>query len=644
MPLIPSKLNFLPEFEGRERLYSSILPETRGGLPKIRILTVLPNDDHLAPIEASLSKTPLFHFLADGSLAEYNAVSYYWGDIDELEIVRLNGSDEGEPGIVYEVPVTQHLTAALRQFRSYASKNQEPLQLWVDALCINQLDARERQSQVHKMSLIFQAAKRVWIWLGESDEMVERGLITLAELSRKPPDQIDASSILSPDEEVLRIKQLAAVCALPYWRRGWTFQENMFGLRHLCYGKLRIEFNCWCLTLSTCVLYIAALVDKLGVISWYRSVGSLTSMSKFREDMRQLSVTFAPFAFAEEFSIKVIVDHIKKRPSADDKLDYIHLDLPGDFYSHFFQRTFYRTRNPQDAVFALREIIPALAGVELNYESTPEHTFTVATESLLRNIHGGLRSLPQWFHPQASPQLPSWVFDFTHCNNRINENGHEAFLSLYAIQKSDASAGSSFRVVHCDEKSMHVAGFIFDEILDVSRSFDHTIRPALAFETLLLSWVELAKVHCQASEVSRRGLATYTRAVIRTFGFDPRVKDFTLDELGSPDLIQWEDGPMEVLRAIHERCGILETAGKFGERVVGLHRFIKRHVEQGRFFVTKSLRMGLAPLDAAIGDRIAILASGDAPFVLRPVPVEYAGEEAYRIIGGCYVDGTVTPH
>jgi hypothetical protein len=160
----------------------------------------------------------------------------------------------------------------------------------------------------------------------------------------------------------------------------------------------------------------------------------------------------------------------------------------------------------------------------------------------------------------------------------------------------------------------------------------------------LLSWIELAQVHCQASEASRRGLGAYTRAVIRTLSFNPRVKDFTLDELNSPDLIQWKDGPMEVLRAIHERCGILETAGNFSERVVGLYEFIRRNVKQGRFFVTKSLRMGLAPLDAAIGDRIAILAFGDAPFVLRPVPVEYAGEEAYRIIGGCYVDGTVTPH
>jgi hypothetical protein len=341
MPLIPSKLNFLPEFEGRERLYSSILPETREGEPTIRILTIVPSQNHLAPIEASLSKRLLFP--ADDSPKEYNAVSYYWGNINELEIVRINGSDEGEQGIVYEVPVTKHLTAALRQFRSDASKNQEPLHLWVDALCINQTDALERQIQVSIMKWIFQFVRSVWIWLGESDEMVERGLLTLAELSRKMPHQIDVSSILSPDGEVLRIKQLSAVCALPYWRRGWTFQENMLNLRHLWYGKIRIEFNCWRLTLIACAWYVEALNNRLFVVSWYRSVCSLTSIFKLREDLRQLSVTFAPFAFAEEIFVKERVDRIKERPSADDKFEssgYIHHDLPGVIRANFSKRRF----------------------------------------------------------------------------------------------------------------------------------------------------------------------------------------------------------------------------------------------------------------------------------------------------------------
>jgi hypothetical protein len=43
MPLIPYKLNFLPEFDDRESLYSSIVPDKEN--LKIRILTVIPDDD-----------------------------------------------------------------------------------------------------------------------------------------------------------------------------------------------------------------------------------------------------------------------------------------------------------------------------------------------------------------------------------------------------------------------------------------------------------------------------------------------------------------------------------------------------------------------------------------------------------------------
>jgi hypothetical protein len=69
---------------------------------------------------------------------------------------------------------------------------------------------------------------------------------------------------------------------------------------------------------------------------------------------------------------------------------------------------------------------------------------------------------------------------------------------------------------------------------------------------------------------------------------------------------------------------------------------LSSNLSNARFFVSKSLRIGLAPMGAAVGDQIAIIASADLPFVLRPVPEDYAGEEAYRIMGGCYVDGIVT--
>jgi hypothetical protein len=170
------------------------------------------------------------------SSIEYDAVSYYWGDINSLEDVTIHGSDQGVSGLDFKVPVTKNLTAALRRLRARASANQEPLRLWTDALCINQTDAMERQIQVEWMQSIFLRARSVLIWLGESNELVERGLAALvgATTSRHSLDSAQfLSTTLSLDQEVVYIKQFAALNALSYWRRGWTFQENMTPEIHL---------------------------------------------------------------------------------------------------------------------------------------------------------------------------------------------------------------------------------------------------------------------------------------------------------------------------------------------------------------------------------------------------------------------------
>jgi hypothetical protein len=644
MPLIPDKLNFLPEFEGREHLYGSIVPsnEEENGFA-IRILTVMPNDDYLAPIEASLSVEVLL-LPPYGVLQKlnYNAVSYFWGDTNELENVKVQTSNEGVLGSVHEVPVTKKLTAALRQFRVEASAKKEPLRLWVDALCINQSDSLERQFQVSMMKWIFWYALSVWIWLGESDELVERGLTTLVEQANATHlhmvDRGPAPATMSLDEEVFRIKQFAAVCALPYWRRGWTFQENMLPQRRICYGELKIDLPYWRTILIECTLYVDALQPRLGVWSSYSYMSSRMSNAEktFLQDMKQLITTFAPFALAEEIFLKHQAGELPEFTAAISVPAYVA--LPDSYQAQFLQDTFYRTSDPRDAVFALHPLIPELMNLDLNYADSPEHIFSIATEALLRNSRDGLRDLGHWFHPQASPQLPSWVFDFTHCNIGVDENGRTAFLTTSTIRGSDASAGSPFRVKQCDGTSMHVAGFMIDEIFDISHFVSNTLQPNIA--DIGLSWVRLAHLHLGArAEVSRQEYGRYTRALLRTFGYDRQVKDFTLADLDSPDLVQWEDGPLAVLAAIHERSHTVAAAGDGSHRIVGFEYAMRRHWRRAKFFVTKNFRMGLAPLDAAVGDRIAILASGNVPFVLRPVPVDYAGEEAYRIIGGCYVDG-----
>ena len=62
------------------------------------------------------------------------------------------------------------------------------------------------------------------------------------------------------------------------------------------------------------------------------------------------------------------------------------------------------------------------------------------------------------------------------------------------------------------------------------------------------------------------------------------------------------------------------------------------YMQQKRLFTTETGAIGLAHRSAAVGDSVAIFASGDIPFVVRRVSSDVT-EEAYILIGGCYLDG-----
>ena len=85
----------------------------------------------------------------------YVAISYCWGEITGYETIRLNGR-------FHEVPSSA--AVVLRQFRGHG------LPLWIDALCINQADIMERNSQVLLMGQIYSSCSECFIWLGDSDE------------------------------------------------------------------------------------------------------------------------------------------------------------------------------------------------------------------------------------------------------------------------------------------------------------------------------------------------------------------------------------------------------------------------------------------------------------------------------------------
>ena len=83
------------------------------------------------------------------------------GDAADVRYIRLNGR---------EVPVTANLEVALRALR----KPEEDCCFWIDALCINQHDIQERNSEVPRMRDMYERADLVVAWHGQGNARGDR--------------------------------------------------------------------------------------------------------------------------------------------------------------------------------------------------------------------------------------------------------------------------------------------------------------------------------------------------------------------------------------------------------------------------------------------------------------------------------------
>ncbi|KAE8451449.1 hypothetical protein EG329_004078 [Mollisiaceae sp. DMI_Dod_QoI] len=125
---------------------------------EIRILILLPPT---SPNETELRCKITTAKISDNPI--YEAISYCWGAEVFPETIYLpNGT----------LAITANLAAGLRRFRW----KDRPRHIWVDAVCINQNDSKEKCHQVSLMSKIYSNAECVLVWLGEGNPDVHTGI------------------------------------------------------------------------------------------------------------------------------------------------------------------------------------------------------------------------------------------------------------------------------------------------------------------------------------------------------------------------------------------------------------------------------------------------------------------------------------
>jgi hypothetical protein len=564
------RLSYLPDFKGRESLYRQLDVDKM----EVRVLTVWPDEDFLSLLQCTLRITSLLQ------VDDWDALSYYWGSANDLDSVVVHGSDEGAPTHSCEVSVTKNLASALRHFREQRTAAGKRLEIWTDAVCINQRDAEERSHQVSILRAIFQTSRRVLVWLGARgcSPEAENGLAGLVAISdylgvhafhREPALHGNLRPIAQHVFEAREARKvLNSICTLmnlPYWRRGWVLQEA-------CAYDVPVVFH---LRYQSCKL-----------VSWrlfYHTLCEALESAKSQDMFDALESLLPsadicmPFMLAETLRVADLRSHPSRLlPSYDQMLDMV------------LMQRMWQTSDPRDCVFVLRGIHPMFRKLQVSYSDNAEEIFADATITLLQN--GGTWSRVCWTHPSESAYLPSWVVDFS--SSCIHMSMATQLLEKAFLEGGmfNASASSVLRVRIPAPQMLSTAGFVFDEIVDITRCFTHLELISDFDDARWAEWFRFMLNH--------RHLLKFSFPLLRTVcaGMAPE------DKACRPrDVHLFWDSPISGLYDLEQPRpppSVDET-----EAVEAWKRIVCAFMLQKRFFVGKGGRMGLAHKSAAVTPR-----------------------------------------
>ncbi|KAK1974411.1 heterokaryon incompatibility protein [Colletotrichum cereale] len=403
-----------------------------------------------SPLRCAVSTTPI------DAPRPYRALSYTWGLPEKSHSIDVEGARLG---------ITASLDAALRHVR----REDEPVTLWIDQICINQADAEEKNEQVPLMTQIYSKAELVLVWLGPaadgSDALMEcwkdigqaardlgiesyltRDRLPLLRLimeNRNPGDPVTARFQLLLERAVpafnALLEAMIAWNERPWFGRVWTIQEQALGASTF--------FLCGTKMLNLDLLPLATLIfDRC--ISKQSADGPVD-----HEHIRLLSR-----AQNHRFGALMAVRR-RRRNFVKDK-------GPGDDLYHVLRRAYVngdaRATLPRDRIYGLLSIAvdAERLGIVPDYACLDCHpTFVEAARALVRAGSVEMLSFSQF--PKDVEGLPSWVPDW-----RPTLTG--SYLAVF--EDADgllvrAAGDSTVELVHTDDpRVLGIRGLAVDTI------------------------------------------------------------------------------------------------------------------------------------------------------------------------------------
>jgi hypothetical protein len=209
----------------------------RGLKPWQTRLLVLQAGDIHSPITCQLIEVdvidgPGLGICETSEIANYEALSYAWGDPAVVCSVTCNGTQLG---------IALELATALQYLRSSKADRY----IWCDAICINQRDLAEKAHQVKNMLRIFEKASLVIAWLGQpcpsSGRLCEALELVNDKNNQTLAQEHDELSLKAVEDLILALKtHLASAWFVRTWVRQEVFASKKLMIQ---FGPYQLDFE-----------------------------------------------------------------------------------------------------------------------------------------------------------------------------------------------------------------------------------------------------------------------------------------------------------------------------------------------------------------------------------------------------------------
>ncbi|CAL3973166.1 unnamed protein product [Diplocarpon coronariae] len=588
----------------------------------IRVLVLQAELDSQPALQCSLEHMEI-------SDASFTALSYAWGNqalAFEMEVISPDGISEGY------IPLTTSLNNAIRDLQ--ACTDIQSKRFWIDQICINQQDEKEKGAQVAMMGSIYTRARQVITHLGPAEaddgeaialieEVYRRADLHAGGLDRLPYVTETMLTMLRDkavqlDPHTLALPGLHDILYGPWTERLWMVPEAILNQNtSVLRGKTALP---WMVVVTVACLLSYSLRDSVMPGEW-------------------------------DVGLRVGVLRGARLQATRERLEGSEGDMRSLFGLMGLLQTS-RCFDPRDRVFALLGIASDAQqlGIKPDYSKPVERVFTELAVAHLK-VHRHLDFLSFCMRePRASRHRrpPSWtpLLDFA------------PRKEWSMLRPQEASAGRPARYsFEADETVLVLRGLFLDEAARRVDMNDWSLaamlreagRPSDAEASNLASFCEavqtvrrelgdspetdaaLACVFFQNSRWSRPslGAGTFFRHCAARIARDNQRAGGTASEADAGRAPGDQADLPGILAAELQSL----DAGMTRERVEELLREARYLGSRRSLCITRARRLCLALESTEPGDQLVLLLGGGHAYSLRP------RGDAYQLVGDVFYPG-----